>query len=230
MTFLDKTSDFYLTLVYNDLLDGYIGEYTHYPKVYLNDKLNIFSPDPNNLYNEILYIHNYGRYGNFYQARVPDYSTLSFVLNTSTTTEKVLNNLEIIAEGYKHNTQQAPNDSYYYDALAQIDYTDFFESIRIFNNYQNTDWITLIPNKADLSSRDNYARRHKTIWNLRVPSDRVLDVNQNIFDNLNLSAVRPRLTRRLKDVWFMVELTYNNTPNNKLVVHSAKAAYALNSR
>lgn len=230
MTFLDKTSDFYLTLVYNDLLDGYIGEYTHYPKVYLNDKLNIFSPDPDDLYNETLYIHNYGRYGNFYQARLPAYSTLSFVLNTSAITEKVLNNLEIIAEGYKHNTQQAPNDSYYYDALAQIDYTDFFESIRIFNNYQNTDWITLIPNKADLSSRDNYARRHKTIWNVRVPSDRVLDVNQNIFDNLNLSAVRPRLTRRLKDVWFMVELTYNNTPNNKLVVHSAKAAYALNSR
>jgi hypothetical protein len=84
--------------------------------------------------------------------------------------------------------------------------------------------------KTDLSSRDNYARRHKTIWNLRVPSDRVLDVNQNIFDNLNLSAVRPRLTRRLKDKWFMVELTYNNTPNNKLVVHSAKATYALNSR
>jgi hypothetical protein len=230
MTFLDKTSDFYLTLVYNDLLDGYIGEYTHYPKVYLNDKLNIFSPNPNTPYNETLFIHNYGNYGNFYQSRLPDYSSLSFILNTSAVTEKVLHNLEFIAEGYKANTQQAPSDSYYYDPLAQIDFTDFFESIRIFNNYQNTDWITLIPNKADLSSRDNYARRHKTIWNLRVPSDRVLDVNQNIFDNLNLSAVRPRLTRRLKDTWFMVELTYNNTLNNKLVVHSAKATFSLNSR
>lgn len=230
MTFLDRTSDFYLTLVYNDLLDGYIGEYTHYPKVYLNDKLNIFSPNPNTPYNETLFIHNYGRYGNFYQSRLPDYSTLSFVLNTSATTEKVLQNLEFVTEAYSPNTQQAPGDSHYYDPLAQIDYTDFFESIRIFDNYQNTDWITLIPNKADLSSRDNYARRHKTIWNVRVPSDRVLNVNQNIFDNLNLSAVRPRLTRRLKDKWFMVELTYNNTPNNKLVVHSAKATYALNSR
>jgi hypothetical protein len=230
MTFLDKTSDFYLTLVYNDLLDGYIGEYTHYPKVYLNDKLNIFSPDPDDLYNETLYIHNYGRYANFYQSRLPDYSTLSFILNTSSTTEKVLHNLEFVTEAFSTNTQQAPSDSHYYDPLAQIDYTDFFESMRIFDNYQNTDWINLIPNTTDLSSRDNYARRHKTIWNVRVPSDRVLDVNQNIFDNLNLSAVRPRLTRRLKDKWFMVELTYNNTPNNKLVVHSAKATYALNSR
>jgi len=230
MTFLNKETEFYLTLVYNDLLDGYIGEYTHYPKVYLNDKLNIFSPDPVNLYNETLYIHNYGRYAKFYQSRLPDYSTLSFILNTSSTTEKVLQNLEFVTEAFSPNTQQAPSDSHYYDPLAQIDYQDFFESMRISDNYQNTDWITLIPNKLDLSSRDNYARRHKTIWNLRVPSDRVLDVNQNIFDNLNLSSVRPRLTRRLKDKWFMVELQYNNNPNNKLVVHSAKATFALNSR
>lgn len=230
MTFLDRTAEFYLTLVYNDLLDGYIGEYTHYPKVYLNDKLNIFSPDPYTPFNENLYIHNYGPYGRFYSNRAAEYSTLSFVLNTSSTSEKVLHNLEIIAEGYKDNTLPSSPDEHYYDALAQIDYTDFFESIRIFNNYQNTDWITLIPNKTDLSSRDNYARRHKTIWNLRVPSDRVLNVNQNIFDNLNLSAVRPRLTKRLKDKWFMVELTYNNNPNNKLVVYSAKPTYSLNSR
>lgn len=230
MTFLNKETEFYLTLVYNDLLDGYIGEYTHYPKVYLNDKLNIFSPNPNNLFNEVLFIHNYGRYGNFYESRLPDYSTLSFILNTSPTTEKVLHNLEFVTEAYSTNTQQAPSDSHYYDPLAQIDYTDFFESMRIFDNYQNTDWINLIPNKTDLSSRDNYARRHKTIWNVRVPSDRVLDVNQNIFDTLNLSGVRPRLTRRLKDKWFMVELQYNNNPNNKLVVHSTKPTYSVNSR
>lgn len=230
MTFLDKTAEFYLTLVYNDLLDGYIGEYTHYPKVYINDKTNIFSPDPYTPFNETLYIHNYGPYGRFYSNRTTDYSSLSFILNTSSTTEKVLNNLELVVEAFKENTLPSYPDEHYYDALAQIDYTDFFESMRVFDNYQNTDWITLIPNKTDLSSRDNYARRHKTIWNIRIPSDRVLDVTQNIFDSLNLSSVRPRLTKRFKDKWFMVEFNYNNNPNNKLVVYSAKGIYALNSR
>lgn len=218
-----------ITLVYNDLLDGFIGEYTHYPKVYINDKVNIFSPRPTTVAPEIFFIHNYGQYGRFYN-QTPDFSELSFVLNTSSVIEKVLHNLEIVSEAFTTNTILDSKDSYLYDAVAEVKYQDFFDSMRIFDNYQNTDWITLIPNKLDLSSRDNYARKHKTIWDIRIPSDRVLDVNQNIFSSGNLSPVRPRLTKRFKDKWFMVDLRYYNSNNNKLVVHSAKPNYALNSR
>jgi hypothetical protein len=230
-TFVDESdnSPVHITLVYNDLLDGFIGEYTHYPKVYINDKVNIFSPRPTMVGPELFFIHNYGQYGRFYN-RTPDFAELSFVLNTSSIIEKVLHNLEFVSEAYAINTIVDPTDSYLYDPLAEVKYQDFFDSMRIFDNYQNTDWINLIPNRLDLSSRDNYARKHKTIWDVRVPSDRVLNVNQNIFDPLNLSPVRPRLTKRLKDKWFMVQLVYNNANNNKLVVHSVKPTYALNSR
>ena len=231
MTFVDESDStpVNITLVYSDLLDGFIGEYTHYPKVYINDKINIFSPKPTMVGPELFFIHNYGQYGRFYN-QTPDFSELSFVLNTSATSEKVLQNLEFVSEAFTTNTILDPKDSYLYDAVAEVRYQDFFDSMRIFDNYQNSDWLTLIPNKLDLSSRDNYARKHKTIWNVRVPSDKVLNVNQNIFDTLNLSSVRPRLTKRFKDKWFMVDLKYYNSNNNKLVVHSAKATYALNSR
>ena len=236
MTFLDHEGDqLEMTLVYNDLLDGYVGEYTHYPKVYINDKLNIFSPNPNVILgddNEELYIHNYGNYVTFYD-QSPDFSSLSFILNSNPTVEKVLNNLEFVVESFKNNRQEVYEPQY--DAVAQIDFYDFFNDMRVYNNYQNTDWFALIPNRLDYSSRTNYARKHKSIWNTRVPSDKVLDVNISIFNPANLTTIKPSMTRRFKDKWFIVELrydntTYNNSLNNRLVVHSAKATYALNSR
>ena len=236
MTFLDRNdTGLAMTIVYNDLLDGYIGEYTHYPKVYINDKLNIFSPNPNITYgvdNEQIYIHNYGNYVTFYD-QTPDFSTLSFIVNSNPTVEKVLNNIEFLVESFKLNRIGVYDTQY--DAVAQIDVYDFFKEMRIYNNYQNTDWFNLITNTIDYSSRNNYARKHKTIWNTRIPTDRVLDVNSSIFDPANLAVIKPSVTRRLKDKWFMVELKYPNNKyhsgvNNKLVVHSANVLYALNSR
>ena len=237
MTFLDASQDepLQITLVYNDLLDGYVGEYTHYPKVYINDKLNIFSPNPYVILgteSEELFIHNYGNYVTFYD-QTPDFSTLSFILNSNPTIEKVLNNLEFVVEAFKPNRLGTYDTQY--DAVAQIDFYDFFDDMRVYDNYQNTDWFTLIPNTLDYSGRTNYARKHKSIWNTRIPSDKVITPNTSIFDPANISTIKPSMTRRFKDKWFMIELRYNNTTytnslNNKLVVHSAKANYALNSR
>jgi hypothetical protein len=216
-TFVMPESNIEFTLVYNDLLDGFIGEYTHYPKVYINDKTNIFSPDPFSdypVYDE-LYVHNYGPYCKFYGAPLALHSSVSFIINDGPNVEKVLNNLEVVAEAYSSNSEGT-----YYNPLAATDFYDFFDSMRIFDNYQNTDWQSL----------STLSRKHKTLWNIKVPSDRVLDTTQNIFSPANLASTRPRLTKRLKDKWFMVELDYNNSSNNKLVVHSAKGIYTVNSR
>ena len=216
-TFLMPQDNIEFTLVYNDLLDGFIGEYTHYPKVYINDKTNIFSPDPYPdlpVYDQ-LFVHNYGDYGRFYGLPLTARSSVSFIFNEEPNVEKVLNNLEVIAEAYYANTEGLE-----YNALAATDFYDFFDSMRIFNNYQNTDWQSL----------STLARKHKTVWNIKVPSDRTLDTTNNIFDPANLAVNKPRLTKRLKDKWFMVELEYNNSSNNKLVVHSAKGIYTTNSR
>jgi len=218
---LPNDPDNYVTLVYNDLFDGFVGEYTHYPKVYINDKVNIFSPYlPIGSSFDSIFIHNYGDYGRFYNSQVVNYSTVSFVVNNNPTLEKTFTNLEVVAEAYSQNLVRPSNNPHLYDPFASIDYYNFFEDMRVFDNYQNTDWIPL----------SILSRRHKTIWNIKVPSDRVIDVTNNIFDPANLAAVRPSITRRMKDKWFVVELRYNNTPNNKFVVHTAKAIYSANSR
>jgi hypothetical protein len=198
------------TLVPTDTFDGFVGRYTHYPKVYINDKANIFSVpysapgDPDKIY-----IHNFGDYGVFYD-NPPSSSTLSFVVNQFPTEEKVFTNLEISAEAYK--TDQLFNEP---------DFYDFFDTMRVYDNYQNTNYQTLVP---------SLARKHKTLWNVKVPSDRVLDVNLDIFNSANLDINRPALTRRMKDKWFIVDLVYDNSNNNKFVVHNAKALYTRNSR
>lgn len=208
------------TLVYSDLFDGFVGSYTHYPKVYINDKINIFAAvTPQNSLFDNIYIHNYGEYGRFYDSRLWNPSKLSFVINSNPTVEKVFTNLEIVAESFGPNNIGDIN----YDSLSAIDYLDFFESIRVYDNYQNTDFMPTT----------GLSRRHKTIWNVKVPSDRVLSVTQNIFDFNNLDQVRPAITRRMKDKWFVVDLIYDPRPKlgqNKFVAHSAKAIYSVNSR
>lgn len=201
------------TLVFNELFDGFVGKYTHHPTVYINDKSNIFSI-PINLDNPLdpssMYVHHYGDYGVFYD-QAPAQSKISFVINLNPTIEKVLNNLEVSAEVFDVTNE----------LFAQPVMYKFFDTMRVYDNYQNSDFIQLVP---------GLARKHKTIWNIKVPSDRVLDVTQPIFDSANLSTVRPSITRRFKDKWFMVELVYDNADNYKLVAHSAKALLTANSR
>jgi hypothetical protein len=204
MTFLSEDKQF--TLVYNDMVDGFVGEYTHYPVVYINDKSNIFSVPYSTLASNI-YIHNYGDYGVFYGNT--NAAKISFIINPEQGLEKVFTNMEVTAESFKTVLG--------YD---QPDFNDFFDTMRVYDNYQNTDFI----------STSLIAKKHKTIWDVKIPSDRVLDVTQPIFNAANLSPVRPALTRRLKDKWFMVDFIYNNTDNNKFVVHFANALYMINSR
>lgn len=205
-----------LTLVYNDLFDGFVGEYTHYPVVYINDKSNFFSvPYTNAGTSDKIYVHNYGDYGVFYGAAPVD-SKLSFIVNSMPTEEKVLTNFEFSSESYKFDG----ND---FNLPA---YDDFFDTMRVYDSYQNTDFQPLA----------NNARRHKSIWDIKVPSDRVLVVGNNasgalsIFSPANLDVNRPARTRRMKDRWFVADFTYDNSRNNKIILHTAKALYMKNSR
>jgi len=258
MTFLNKTTDFNVesagdgtlqfTLVYNDLMDGYVGRYTHHPKVYINDKVNIFST-LGEYNNDGIFMHNVGLYGVFYYNTLAVPSKLSFVVNSNPTVEKTFTNLEFVVEAFRPNTYSSESnnpltlDPYNYKPFAETRFNDFFSRIRIYDNYQNTDWQMLGP----------IIRRHKTIWNVKVPTDRVINLDVlsgtpftsgNIFnpDNLIPPGSRPKFTRRLKDKWFVVDLSYSNalyrdttkSPsveyNNRLVAYTAKAIYTPNSR
>lgn len=215
MTFLNEDDQTKITIMYNEPSDGFEGFLSCYPEVYINDKLNIFTiPYTNNSTQDLLYIQNYGAYGTFFGRTYP--SVISTVINENPTEEKVLTNLEIIADGYSLNSYSSPQ----YDPVAEINRSEFFDLIRVYNSYQNTDYQGL----------SNLSRRHKTIWNVKVPSDRVKTVNSNIFNPSNLEVNRPALTRRMKDKWFMVDLIYNNTNNKKFVAQTLKGIYSMNSR
>ena len=197
----------YFTVVYNELLDGFTGYYTYYPKVYINDKLNIFCIDGTSI-DKRLFINNYGAYGSFFGKAIQP-SSLSFIVNPYPNYEKVLTNLEFITEGLDDN-----------DTPFSINTNTFFTKMRFFDTYQNTDWI----------NTSQIAKQRKTIWNVKVPGNRVLYTNRDIFDPGNISPTHLPLVQRLKDKWFMVDAEFNNLNNGRLVVHSAKSIYNLNNR
>lgn len=227
MTFLDYTQDAptqnLFTWVFNEMTDGYIGRYTLYPKVYINDRSHIFAPYINDNINpylspsiaEDIHILGVGPYCRFFDKR-PSPSYVSFAVNENAPIEKVLTNLEFVAEGYRRNSNVRP----LYDSRAEIEYNDFFTFMRVYNSYQNTNFQPLA----------GKSRKHKTLWNVKIPTDLVVNSNANIFDVSNLASVRPKFTKRLKDKWFVVDMVYDNSENNKFVVQSAKAIYSVNSR
>lgn len=215
MTFLHEEDQTKITVMYNELLDGFEGFTSCYPEVYINDKLNIFTiPYTSNTDQDFIYIQNYGNYATFFDRTYP--SKITAIINENPVVEKVLTNLEIVAEGYNDNTYASPQ----YDPVAEINRADFFDLIRVWDTYQNTDFQGL----------STISRRHKTIWNVKVPSDRVKTVQSNIFNPANLEVNRPAITKRMKDKWFAVDLIYNNASNRKFVVQTLKGIYGINSR
>ena len=221
ISLLNSTSDKYYTVAYSELFDGFCGRYTYTPKVFINDKLNMFEvPSGNNLPGA-LFASNYGKYGVFYDhpsnPTRPQDSKVSFIINQEPTLEKVLTNMEILTEAYTPTLNYKLLNQY---AIPQPN--DFFNKIRIFNSYQNTDVLPL----AGIS------KRRKTIWNVKVPGNRVLYTGGNfdIFDPVNIATNRTAITERLKDRYFIAELYYDNKRNNKFVASSVNSLVMLNPR
>lgn len=221
ISLLNSTSDKYYTVAYSELFDGFCGRYTYTPKVFINDKLNMFEvPSGNNLPGA-LFASNYGKYGVFYEhpsnPTRPQDSKVSFIINQEPSLEKVLTNMEVLTEAYTPTLDYKLLNQY---AIPQPN--DFFNKIRIFNSYQNTDVLPL----AGIS------KRRKTIWNVKVPGNRVLYTGGNfdIFDPVNIATNRTAITERLKDRYFIAELYYDNKRNNKFVASSVNSLVMLNPR
>lgn len=204
------------TLVYSEMDDGFVGSVSHTPNFYINDKSNIFSANyADNSLPYDLYINGYGNYGEFFGTTYP--SKISAIINENPLTEKVLTNLEVQSEVYSQNTTTPVGE---YNDRSKLEYNKFFDLIRVYNTYQNTDY-------KDLSV---LSRKHKTLWNVKIPTDMIKDVSDNIFDSANILPTRPKFTIRLKDKWFIVDLIFNNTNNEKIVASSLKGIYSINSR
>lgn len=213
----EQTRD-YFTVAYSSMTDGFTSFYSYNPRTYINDKLNIFTvPANRNGGGGYIYLQDYGDYGKFYNQSPID-STLTFVVNHEPNKEKILTNFEFITEAYKGTTLY---DSY--DPYAIPVPFNFFRDIRVYNSYQNTDYIPTT----------QIAKRRKTLWNVIVPGNRVLYNNASevdIFDTTNISPTRLAYTQRMKDRWFVVDALYDNNSNYRFTVSGCTSLVMLNTR
>lgn len=204
-TFFDYvSSQNSITISYSQQLEKFISFYDYYPSMYINDKSVILTSNPSLV--QDLYINEKGNYCNFYGKLFN--SIIKLIVNPGPTQTKVFRNFEAHSEVKINDVNQL---------------NEFFNSIRCYTDYQNTDFITLIPGI-------NLKRAERT-WQLAVPRDKVIGTvnDPDIFSNTNLSNSQ-LFKKELKDKYMIVDLVFNNTLNKELVFHYLKTLYAISPR
>lgn len=189
------------TVVINELINAFTTFHSFTPRIYINDYKVIFSTD-NSMANETglndCYLHDYGDYGMYYGVVYAAY--IKFISNTNPVLTKIFDNLTWDSQ----SVQYIPGTNSY------LNYNDdTWNSIRITNDYQNTDTQDLIVNS-------NIKRRERT-WKLAIPRNRVLYTvsnSPNIYTDL--SPTDKDFGERIRDKYMQVELTYDNTNNREL--------------
>ena len=203
-TFKDNAdSDHQFTLSYNIKADAYISFYSFLPQLYIQHKKKLLSTDDLNK----LWLHNYGDYGSFYGSVFP--STLELIVNDNYFHTKTFDIVSYVSESSS--------------TTANI-YNDTFNIARCYNNYQNTDWFTLLYS-------NNIERRERT-WSFHIPRsimDAPIEINPDIFDNANFDSTR-LFKPRLRDKYMILDLIYNNTNNYKLTIPGILTKYRISYR
>jgi len=171
------------TVSYNELLDGFESSYDFHPKLYLSTGRKLLSIDPTGFNNEI-YQHNEGNYCEFYGDKYR--SSITYLINAGNHLNKQWNNLSWITDVYNNN-QDVPDDT--------------FNFLRVSNNYQDTQQITL-------TSPERIRRRFR-FWRTAVPRDANTDGNNS----------------RITNPWARIELRYENTNGYRMVMHDLNTFY-----
>jgi len=195
------------TIAYNDFIDAFTSFYSFTPAVYLNDLNLIVSPSSPLVQ---FYRHGSGEYGRFYGALYP--SKLSLIINPYPTETKVFDNYEMVTDGIDDNNFANP--------VNLPDET--FDTIRIYDDYQNTDF-------RDVTE---VSRRKERTWNLSYLRNRVLynTVPTDIFAPSELSLTDKSFGERMRDKYIIVDLSYDNAANNRLQLSSFKTVYKRSPR
>jgi hypothetical protein len=119
-------------------------------------------------------------------------------------------------------------DNLVYDSQAidanGVNYNDdTWNTIRIYNDYQNTDYQLLIPGA-------NIKRKERS-WQLAVPRNRVLystSNSPNIFTDL--SPTDKPLGERMRDKYVLIQLIYNNLKNRSFSFNNLKSIFRQSPR
>lgn len=201
-----------LTISYNEKVGAFNSFYSFTPTLYFNNRKQLWSPDPSNVNN--LYIHNIGNYSEFYDTVYP--STVKLLVNPNTKYSKIYNNFIWNTESIQDNNLA--------DYTTQVNNAiDTFDQIRIYNDYQNTDFVTIDP----ISIKN--VKRIERQWNLQVPRNKVLyttNATTNIFTDIGTKL----FGERIRDKYAKVDLVYNNVLNNRFVFNSFETKYLISDR
>lgn len=201
-----------LTISYNEKVAAFNSFYSFTPSLYFNNRKQLWSNNPNIF--SALYIHNIGSYCTFYNTVYP--STVKLLVNPNTKYSKIYNNFIWNTESIQDNNLA--------DYTTQINNaTDTFKQIRIYNDYQNTDFITLDP----ITTKN--IRRVERQWNLQVPRNKVLYTTSpttNIFTDIGTKL----FGERIRDKYAKIDLIYDNAINNRFIVNSFQTKYLISDR
>lgn len=198
------------TIAYNDFIDAYTSFYSFVPSVYVNDLSNIFSPSSN--LND-LYLHDINDHGVFYDS-TPYPSKVTLLINPSPADTKIFDNYEIVSESIDLATGvNEPND--------------LFNKIRLYNDYQNTDFQFM---PLDTITGKEVAKRKERTWNISNLRNRVLytTANPDIFTDLSVND--KVFGERMRDKYMFVDLIYNNRNNYRYIFHSFKSSIRKSAR
>jgi hypothetical protein len=97
----------------------------------------------------------------------------------------------------------------------------------VYNDYQNTSFITLDP------TNKNSLTRLEREWAMQVPRNAVkvnVGSNPDIFDVDNLSSATRMFAERIRDKYIIMDLEYNNTNNYKFNVPYITTGYRTSIR
>jgi hypothetical protein len=219
----NQNGDSSFTIAWSENMDAFISFYTFTPTIfipyrnrYLTTTLSKYSGADVNL--DYIFLQDSDIYPrcNFYALTDNDAakfydSTVETLFNSDYEYTKTWDNLFYISNVY--------------DSSGIELYDQTIDTIRCYNDYQNTGYI-------DLTYADNLRRRER-IWTLGVPRNAVVGqftANSDILNVANLDTTRT-FRERLRDKYMTLNLVFNNNATrDKFVLDSVGTRYRFSYR
>lgn len=223
-------SDEKYTLAYSDLIQQFSSFYSFTPYIYINNNSIFYSPENYTVGSSVrakAYLHNEGLYGSFYGTVYP--SEVKVLVNANPSVTKAFDNLSWQTQSTKINYTYYDeiNNAFAsitgYDSDNQIYQTDTYSKIRVYNQSQNTDWIT-----TSLTPITGNLRKLEKSFNMQTPRNKYNNNGSSIFDPAALTI--SSFGDRLRDKFITVDLSYPNSLNNRFIMHNLKTSYRVSDR
>lgn len=211
------------TIAYSENIDAFTSFYSFIPNIYIpyDNRYLTTTRDKycgNQFGLNYLFLHDSDIYPrcNFYglySGNPTRYftSTLKTLFNAEYNTSKVFDDLLFSCNVYANDIDL---------------YNQSLNSIRCYNDFQNTDYVTL-------TYKTNLERRERG-WTTFVPRNVVgtnLTSNPNIFDAANLTNTTRLFRERLRDKYMMLDTVYTNAAGkDKIVLNNLAVKYRTSFR